>query len=73
MGLTYREMQRMGRKQNLFVTRYCPGDGACRYRFNLRDEDYFASDGIHSTVGLKNAAQYFRGYIDCKTKVYRGR
>ena len=67
-GLSYREMQRWARRFGLYVTRYCPGDGVCRYRFNLRDIDYFAGDGMHTALGLKDAKLYFRGYVDCKTK-----
>jgi hypothetical protein len=70
-GFTYREMQKLARKYKLYITRYCPGDGVCRYRFSLRDEDYFAGDGIHTLLGLKDAKNYFKGYTDCKTKVNR--
>ena len=48
----------------LFVTTWSPGDGATRYRFSRKDEDYFALGGNNSftALGVKEADAMLDAY-----------
>lgn len=56
------ELRDLATQAGLFIDSYSPGDGITRYRFFIRESDYFAGDGIFTALGLKEAMIFIRGY-----------
>jgi hypothetical protein len=53
------------RRQGLRILTWAPGDGVTRYRFVAEDEagGYFATDGLGTALGLREAEVWLDGYI----------
>ncbi len=58
-------MLRRAKHLGLFVTTWTRGDGATRYRFSRKDEDYFALGGNDSftALGVREADAMLDGYV----------
>ena len=58
------ELRAVCTRAGLFMDTYSPGDGVTRYRFMLKDMDYFATDGIYTALGRAEALTFARGFLE---------
>ena len=55
-------LQMDAKEVGLFIDTWSPGDGVTRYRFFLKDIDYFAGSGIYTALGWKEADTFATGF-----------
>ena len=67
------ELEWVCREAGFYMTTYSPGDGVTRYRFDSKDEDYFATNGDYTALGIAEARVYVAGRLDgCDAKRREG-
>jgi len=67
----FTELQNSVQATGLSIDTYSPGDGVTRYRFfNEYNGNYFASSGIFTALGIRDAEIFWKGYLSADEADY---